>query len=278
MDKPWTDYCKMSIVNFMAFPETAGGTGSVVESITRIAEDDFFDAIEIAPIQDAGVRAEVRRILDTGCLEASLCAHPLILSQKLNLNSLDKDERWKALQVMFDLIDQAAELGAHSFAFLSGKYPGDQDRQAALEALVDSIIQLGAHAAKGDLALSLEIFDRQVDKKALVGPLADALYVARAVRTEFPRFGLLYDLSHMPLLDEHPMDMAVIREYLSHVHVGNCVKAPGRPLYGDLHPYFGYPGGVNGVTELVEFIRALFAIGYLDEKKDPKPWVGFEGT
>ena len=276
MDKHWIHFCKMSIVNFMAFPETASGTGPIVESVRRIAEDDFFDAIEIAPVQDASLRSEVRHVLETSRLEACLCAHPLILSQKLNLNSLDKDEQRKALQAMLELIDQAAELGAHSFTFLSGKDPGDHDRQAALDALVDSIGQLGALAKKSSLGLTLEIFDRLVDKKALVGPVQDALQVAQAMRADFPRFGLLYDLSHMPLLDEKPMDMAVIRDYLTHVHVGNCVKVPGRSLYGDLHPYFGYPGGVNGVEELAEFIRALFAIGYLDEKKPTKPWVGFE--
>ena len=41
------------------------------------------------------------------------------------------------------------------------------------------------------------------------------------------------------------------------------------PGYGDLHPRFGWPGGANDVAELVEFIRALFKVGYLSEgKKD----------
>jgi len=276
MDKHWMNYCKMSIVNFMAFPETASGKGPIVQSIARIAEDDFFDAIEIAGIQEAEVRADVRRMLEISQLQVCLCAHPTILSQKLNLNSLDKDERQKAMQSMVELIDQAAELGAQSFAFLSGKDPGETDRQTAMDILVDSIKTLCAYGEKSNLTLTLEIFDRQVDKKALVGPVKDALSVARVVRKDYPRFGLLYDLSHMPLLEETPGDMSIIREFITHIHVGNCVKVLGRSLYGDLHPYFGYTGSVNGVAELAEFIRALFDIGYLDEKKDPKPWIGFE--
>jgi hypothetical protein len=80
----------------------------------------------------------------------------------------------------------------------------------------------------------------------------------------------------MPILDETSTDMGIIKEYLVHAHVGNCVQVEGRPLYGDQHPYFGFPGSVNGVEELAEFIGELFKIGYLAEGKNPKPWVGFE--
>jgi sugar phosphate isomerase/epimerase len=276
MDKPWSNYCQMSIVHFMAYPEAAGGKGPIAESITRIAEDDFFDAIEIAGIQDAAARVEVRRILEISQLKMSFCAHPVILSQKINLNSLDDVDRENAVQKMSGLIDQASEMGAQSFSFLSGIDPGEIDREMALEVLVGSIKRLCAYGAQKKLQVVLEIFDRQVDKKALIGPLKDAAFIAQAVRKDFPNFGLLYDLSHMPLLDENPQDMALIRDYLCHIHVGNCVKVPGRSLYGDLHPYFGYPGSVNDAPELANFIRALFAIGYLAENMDPKPWVGFE--
>jgi len=52
--------------------------------------------------------------------------------------------------------------------------------------------------------------------------------------------------------------------------------AQGHPLYGDLHPRFGWPGGCNDVDELATFIRALFKVGYLADGKKEKPWVGFE--
>ena len=34
MDTPWSNYCTMSIVHFMAFPETIWGDGPVVETVT----------------------------------------------------------------------------------------------------------------------------------------------------------------------------------------------------------------------------------------------------
>lgn len=266
----------MSIVHFMAFPETAGGQGPIVESVRQIAQDDFFDAIEIAWIKDPATRQAVKQVLEISQLKMGMCAHPTILSQKLNLNSLDESQRLEAVRQMKGLMDQAAELGAGSFVFLSGPDPGDGRREAATRALVDSVRQMCAYGQEMGIRLTMETFDRRVDKKALIGPVKDAKQFAEVVKAEFPDFGLLYDLSHMPILDEVPQDMSVIREHLVHVHVGNCVRVEGRPLYGDLHPYLGFPGGVNGVDELAEFIRTLFEIGYLAEGKTEKPWIGFE--
>jgi sugar phosphate isomerase/epimerase len=276
MDKHWSHYCSMSIVHFMAFPETAGGHGPIVESVCQIAQDDFFDAIEIAWIKDPAARQEVKQILEISQLKMGFCAHPTILSQKLNLNSLDEVQRLEAIRQMKELMDQAGELGAGSFVLLSGPDPGDKQREASMQALADSVRQMCAYGRAKGIRLTMETFDRRVDKKALIGPVKDARRFAEIIKAEFPDFGLLYDLSHMPILDEVPQDMAVIREHLVHVHVGNCVTVQDRPLYGDLHPYFGFPGGVTGADELAEFLGALFAIGYLEERKAEKPWVGFE--
>ena len=37
MDKHWSNFCTLSIVHFMAFPETMRGEGPVVETVTKIA-------------------------------------------------------------------------------------------------------------------------------------------------------------------------------------------------------------------------------------------------
>jgi sugar phosphate isomerase/epimerase len=218
----------------------------------------------------------VKQILEISQLQVGFGAHPAILSQKLNLNSLDERERLEAVRQVEELIDQASELRALSFVFLSGPDPGDAEREAAIEALVNSVRQMCAYGRERGIRMTLETFDRQVDKKALIGPVEDAARVAETIRADYPDFGLLYDLGHMPILDETSTDMGIIKEYLVHAHVGNCVQVEGRPLYGDQHPYFGFPGSVNGVEELAEFIGELFKIGYLAEGKNPKPWVGFE--
>jgi sugar phosphate isomerase/epimerase len=127
------------------------------------------------------------------------------------------------------------------------------------------------------VALTCETFDRTIDKKCLIGPSDYAAEFAKAVRQDFPEFGLMYDLSHQPLLfEEAEPALTLLKDVLVHAHVGNCVVDPDTPGYGDLHPRFGWPGGCNDVAELVDFLRALFKVGYLADGKEDRPWVGFE--
>jgi sugar phosphate isomerase/epimerase len=173
-------------------------------------------------------------------------------------------------------VDEAAELGAKRLAFLSGRDPGDADRPAALDALVKSTREVCAYGLGKGIGVTCEVFDRSVDKKCLIGPSDYAAQYARIMRQDYPDFGLMYDLSHLPLLfDKAGPALAPIKDYLVHIHVGNAVVEPNTPGYGDLHPRFGWPGGSNDVPELVEFLRALFKIGYLKEGSE-RPWVGFE--
>lgn len=277
MDKHWSNFCTVSIVHFMAFPDCIGGEGPIVETVGKIAEDPFFGGIEIGWIKDPEVRAVTKAALDTGHIKVAYGAQSAVLIQKLNPNSLDEDERKHAVARLKKNIDEAAEMGAERMAFLSGKDPGDSDRPAALEALIKSVRELCAYAQDRGLGLTCETFDREIDKKALIGPSEYAAGFAAAVREDYPDFGLMYDLSHQPLLfEEAEPALTQLKPHLVHAHIGNCVVDPETPGYGDLHPRFGWPGGCNDVDELVDFLRSLFKIGYLDAGKDERPWVGFE--
>lgn len=279
MGKHWDAHCGLSLVHFLAFPECQAGNDSVLESIERIALDDFFSAIEISRINNPVVRKQVAQLIAQTHLKVDFGAHPMILGDKLNLNSLDPNERNKARRALEPYVDQAAELGAQRFVVLSGPDPGPANRSAAREALVGSLQCLSEYARSRNITVVLETFDREVDKKALIGPAEEAAAVAAELRRDFADFGLLYDMGHMVLLGETPLPaLSTLKEYLCHVHVGNCVKVPGRASFGDLHPRFGYPGSANDIKELVEFLTALFEIGYLTEAPPlgKRPAVGFE--
>jgi sugar phosphate isomerase/epimerase len=277
MDKNWNNYCTMSIVHFMAFPDTIGGEGPIVETVSKIAADPFFGAIEIGWIKDPQVRAVVKQVVESAHIKVGHGAQSALLLQKLNLNSLDEAERSKAVEQLYRSIDEAAEMGAERVGFLSGADPGDADRPKAFDALVRSVKEAAAYGSDKGVALTLETFDRSIDKKCLIGPSDYALEFSQVIRQDYPDFGLLYDLSHQPLLYETAdFALGTLKEHLVHIHVGNGVRDQGVPGYGDLHPRFGWPGGCNDVLELVDFIRALFEAGYLDESNPVKPWVGFE--
>ncbi len=259
------NYCKIGIVSFMAFPAPV----SAIEATAKIAADPFFGAIEVTRIGDREQRAKVARILAASHMVVGYGAQPVQLSGKLDLNSLDEAERGAAVAEVKSCIDEAYELGASRLAVLSGPDPGIAKRTAALDALVRSLLEVCAYAAaKGNLGITLEVFDREIDKKALVGSTADAVAVARAVREQFPSFGLMIDLSHLPLQAETAHDsLLAAKDHLVHVHIGNCSLQIGNPAYGDLHPRFGIVGGANDVPEVREFLRVLLDVGYLGEGK-----------
>jgi sugar phosphate isomerase/epimerase len=279
MNNDWNKYCGLSLVHFLAFPECQTGDGPILETIEKVLLDDFFSGIEISRINDGTTRRAVAGLVEQTHAWVDFGAQPIILGQKLNLNSSDSAQRKKAVSTLQPYIEQAAELGARRFVVLSGSDPGASHRHKESDLLIESLRELCEFARPLRMSLALETFDREIDKKALIGPAAEAAKLASELREDFKDFGLLYDMGHMVLLGERPLEaLQLLRDYLVHVHAGNCVKVPGRTSYGDSHPRFGFPGSENDIAELVEFQSALFQTGYLIEKPPvgKKPTVGFE--
>lgn len=270
MEASLHSYMKVGIVGFMAFPATSKGEGPIIESIEAIAHDPFFGGIELTHIADAQVRAQAAKLLATSGLAVGYGAQPVELGAKLDINSLDAEKRRAAVDRVRACVDEAIELGATKLGLLSGPYPGDADAARAMGLLTESLAEICEHAQRqGGPAIVMEVFDRTVDKKALIGPTSSGVEIARALRPQYPSFGLMIDLSHLPLQFETSEEsLGAAKDYLVHVHIGNCVvKDPSHPAYGDLHPRFDLPGGENGVQEVREFLRVLLEIGYIGAGK-----------
>lgn len=278
MKRSWESVLTLSVVHFMLYPQTMGGEGPVVESMEKLAADDFLGGVEITQIKDPQSRAAVRSIAAQSGLKLGFGAQPALLMTGLSLNDLDDAGRARAVNAIKTCIDQAAEMGCARLAFLTGPDPGDAQRDRALDLLADSVKALCKHGADQGIALTLETFDRDIDKKSILGPSDLSAAFAKRIREDYPSFGLMYDLSHMPLLYEKAREaLPLLAPYLVHMHVGNAVMIPGKPAYGDLHPRFGYPNSENDTPELIEFLQTLFEIGYLsDTPQEVKPWVGIE--
>lgn len=271
MNESLYKYMKVGLIHFMAYPSTMKGEGPIVETIKKIAIDDYFSAIEITTIKDKEERKKVKQMLETSHMVIAYGAQPRLLSTGLNINDLDEEGRQKALTNLKEGIDEAYEMGASSFAFLSGKYEEDKKEQA-YKALVTSTQEICLYAkSKGNLKIALEVFDYDIDKKSLIGPANLALRFAKEIREEHDNFGLMVDLSHIPLLHETIEESLLpVKDYIIHAHVGNCVvKTSGMPGYGDVHPRFGFPNGENDVEQVVDYLRLLLKIGYLNDKKPP---------
>ncbi len=182
MDKSQDSYLKMGIVHFMAFPELASGRGPWEETVKHIAIDPFFSAIEITHIEDEAQRRRVREICKLAHLDIGFGAQPVILSQGLDLNSLDESRRCQAVAELKELLDEARFMGAQSFAVLSGKDPGQDSRAEAVQALATSLGELCAYSAgQNGPKVIAEIFDFDVDKCCLMGPTPLVREVAETV-------------------------------------------------------------------------------------------------
>jgi sugar phosphate isomerase/epimerase len=98
------------------------------------------------------------------------------------------------------------------------------------------------------------------------------------VKRAHQNFGLMVDLSHIPLLGESPAQaLQPVREHVAHIHIGNAYfKDRQDPAWGDNHPRFGYPGSANDVPEIIAYLRELFLIGYLSVDGSRRGAVSFE--
>ncbi len=252
-----------------------GGDGPVLDSISAIAADPFFEVIEITRINDPDTRDRVKTVLDASGLGVCYGAQPILLGGGLDLNHADDAERRKAVDAVKMAIDDAQQMDIRSVAVLSGRPDGD--KAAAMDRLVGSLKELSRYGDSRACRIVLETFDQlSFGKNCLIGPTRDAVEISKAVRVEHPGFGLMLDLSHLPLIGESAEEaITTAGEHMVHVHIGNCaMDDPDHPAYGDNHPRFGAPGTRNGVHELVEFLRVLLDTGYLSNRE--RKTVSFE--
>ncbi len=275
MDKSMKKFMDLGIVYFMAYPETIKGDGPVLETMKKIAVDDYFDAIEVSWIKDSDIRAQAATMLAGSRLKVRYGAQPRLLTTGLNPNALDEADRIAAEATLLEAFEEAEELGSPGIAFLSGKYE-EATKEEAYAQLVKTTKNLCKRGKEKGMQVILEIFDYDIDKAALIGPTILAKRFAEEITAEYDNFGLMVDLSHIPMYYESlEQSLDPIKDYIVHLHIGNTViKDPTLPGYGDQHIRFGFPGSENDVDELRDFLAHCIKIGILKEG-DPKV-VSFE--
>jgi sugar phosphate isomerase/epimerase len=273
-------YFQVGIVSFMAYPANLkGNDAKVVEQIEKIVSDDYFDAIEVNWIKDEGLRRQASKLLAASHMKVCFGAQPQLLTTGLNPNDLDEVKRKEAEAMLFLAIDYAEELGANGIAFLAGKWEEETKEQSYAQ-LLKTTTRVCAYAKLKGMFVELEVFDYDIAKASLIGPAPLAARFAAEMRTSCSNFGLLIDLSHIPMTHESSVFVIqMLKPYLTHFHIGNTVcldkQATG---YGDEHQRFGFPCGSNDVNEVLDFLRALKQEGFFKPETpyvlsfEVKPW------
>ena len=276
MLEPIQKYMKVGLIHFMAYPETMKGTENILPTLKKVLTDDYFEAVEVTWIKDPAEREQAKKMLEASHMALAYGGQPRLLTTGMNINDLDEAKRLQALASLKEGIEEAEYLGASGFGFLSGKYC-EETKEESYQALVASTKELCAHAkAHGNLRVALEVFDYDIDKKSLIGPAGLAKRFAEEIRAEYDNFGLMVDLSHIPMIHETlEENLLPVKDYIIHAHMGNTViKSPDCEAYGDTHPRFGFPNSENDVDELTAYLKLLMEIGFLNP--DQRPIVSFE--
>ncbi len=273
-------YFQVGLISFMAYPSTLRGEDpNIVDVLKKTVVDEYFDAIEINWIKDDQKRAEAKKLLETSHLKVCYGAQPRLLTTGLNANDIDEEGRQKAEDTLIQAIDEADYLGARGIAFLSGKWK-EETKDLAYEQLIKTTRNLCSYAKTKNMQIVLEVFDYDIAKASLIGPAPLAAKFAADIRTTHSNFGLMIDLSHIPMTYETSrFVIQTLKPYLVHFHIGNTVvddaSAEG---YGDEHQRFGFPNSRNDVTQVLDFLKVLKNEGFFNSEEpyvlsfEVKPW------
>lgn len=266
-------YFQVGTIQWMSFPND-----DVLDTIEKIACDDFFDVLEIRTIPDDETRAKAKALLEQSHLRVGYGAQPRLLGPQLNPNDVDEEGRLKAEKTLLEAVDEAEYLGAKGIVFLSGKWK-EETKEEAYQQLLKTTENVCAYAATKGMMVELEVFDFDMAKESLIGPAPFAARYAADMRCKCNNFGLLVDLSHFPTTYEtSKFVVQTLRPYITHFHIGNAVVEPGYEAYGDEHPRFGFPHSANDVDQLTDFFQVLKEEGFFNSKHpyilslEVKPW------
>ena len=276
MEKSMRRYMRVGTILHVSYKELGSGEGPILECLKKIVTDPYFEAVEVAHMKDADVRMAAAEMISCAHMTSAYGGQGLMLGAGLNINDLNEEGRRKAIDRLKMGIDEAYAIGAEDFSFLAGRYE-DETIEQSFQALLASTRELCEYAkSKGDMPILCEVFDYDIAKKSLIGPVDRSKRYAETICREYDNFGLMVDLSHIPMIHENiEENILPVRKYIRHAHMGNTViKSPECPAYGDEHPRFGFPNSENDVEELAAYLRLLLEIGFLNEEK--RPIVSFE--
>jgi len=270
MNPIWSGEMRLGINHHLLFPRSFDSAEAHSATLPQVLAMEPFEAVDLFLLYegDAAERV-VEQVQASGKEVIYNC--PLMIGDGLNPHSFDAGVRSRTIERLYTHLNRAKRLGARKIVIASGVDPEPSAREAQAALFVDYIVQACAYAGP-EVELLLEPFDRGIGKHLLIGPSMEARAVVEQVHALGAlNFGILLDMGHVPIMNETFEHAAgVLGPYIRHVHLGNCVMRDStNPLYGDMHPPWGYPGGENDGAEAARFLRALRSCGYLAPGKRP---------
>jgi sugar phosphate isomerase/epimerase len=283
MDLSFKKYFDLGLVISASFPELGSGSGPIFEKLDDVLDTHLFRVLEITYRNTEQEFIELQQYLSRKSIRIVYLAPSAIQERGLDPNSLDETGRRKAVEVLKGFVDRAYFLRAEKLMICSGPDPGPTDRERAKRQLVKSLNELleWTHQSNQNylLELILENFDRELQKKRLLGPTDESVELIMEVKKNFGNINLILDQSHLRQLGEdHQESLFLAKNCLGHVHLANCLlKDRSHPQWGDGHPAFNMKGSEMGTQDIVNMFSYLFEIGYLKKEVHEKlPTISLE--
>jgi sugar phosphate isomerase/epimerase len=250
-----------ALISELFFPRL-GDRGVVAGAVARIADEGFYEGVEVATIDDAEERRRIGGIVRERGLLLNCWTVLVLAAEGLSLCATDATLRRRCVSRLKELMEPAAEMGTLGFGVNSGPDPGPAARDGATDALSDSLCELAdALAAFAPMFLMIEPLDRGADKNGLIGPTDECLAFVRRVREHHPTVSITWDTSHVALCGEDLCaSLASCRDVIYQMHFANPVTDRASPLCGDTHVPFG-PPGLLGPADLAQVIAAAVEAG-----------------
>jgi len=261
------EYATIGLVHHLLYPKCTIDQDYHVSTLEEFIKRTDIETLDCCvPYGDERRERLIKQLKNCG-KEIGYALH-LFPSRKISLSSLDPQEQAITRLVIKDQIQMAAAVGATGFVFVSGADVPD-NRPKARECFKDFCRWFCAELKPYGITALLELFDREIDKKYLYGPIDECVELMDELSKEVDNIGIELDVAHLPLMGEDfTYAIKATGKYIKRVHLGNCVlKDKSHPLYGDMHPPMGFEGGEIDVPELVTILKALLEVGYLSKNK-----------
>jgi len=187
-------------------PEIAKNKSSITDLLAPIINDPDWGAVQIPPLLDEQVARGLGHALQVGGMVGIYGVGQSLARAGLDLHSIDESVRAASVEKAKEYIDEAYLIGAKIVDLNPGKDPGPENRPKAKAAAIESLTRLCEYAQEKAtdyvLPLSMENFDRDVDKKFYLGPTSETIEVVGEVRKRVPNMGITPDVAHLLIMGE----------------------------------------------------------------------------
>jgi len=73
MNQSWHNQISLGLLHPMLYPKVVNGEGLILETIEKILEDTFFDAIELTYVKDAETRRQLSQMFEISDVGVVVC-------------------------------------------------------------------------------------------------------------------------------------------------------------------------------------------------------------